>query len=308
MARILVTGASGLLGVNFSLFALERGHEVIGTVNQHALKKAPFETLSVDLVRSGSIEKIVEDVRPDIILPTAAMAIIDSCDKHPDLSKRNNAEVPGDIACLSKRLGIRLVHVSTDAVFDGETGGYTEDDLPNPLSTYASHKLAGEKAVLALDPDAIIARVNFFGWSLTGNRSLSEWFFNNLSAKEQVNGFTDVYFCPLLVNDLACLLLKMIQKPLSGVYHVLAPAALSKYEFGVSIARQFGLDETLIKPMSWQEGGLRAARSPNLILKVDKLCRDLGENPPIPSEGIKEFAKRWQDGYASRVRSMASSG
>ncbi|MCE1255398.1 MAG: SDR family oxidoreductase [Anaerolineae bacterium] len=308
MTRILVTGASGLLGINFSLFALENGHEVVGTVNQHALREAPFTTMQVNLSRHGSIEKIIETVRPEIILHTAAMAIIDSCEKHPDLSKRINAEVPGDIARISKRLGIRLVHVSTDAVFDGVSGGYVEDDLPNPLSTYALHKLEGEQQVSSQYPEAVIARVNFFGWSLNGNRSLSEWFFNNLSQGKTVKGFTDVYFCPLLVNDLACLLLKMIQKPLRGVYHVLAPVSLSKYEFGCLIARQFNLNEKLIEPMSWKDGGLQAARSPNLILKVDKLCRDLGETPPSPEAGVAGFVDRWQNGYAGRVRSMASSG
>jgi dTDP-4-dehydrorhamnose reductase len=305
MARILVTGASGLLGINFSLQAINEGHEVIGTINQHNLKDAPFQTISADLAGEGVVETIINEIQPDIILHTAAMAIIDACEKQPDVSRRVNAELPGKIAKISQKSNIRLVHISTDAVFDGITGGYVEDDTPNPLSMYASHKLDGERAVLDNNPDAIVARVNFFGWSLAGTRSLSEWFFNNLSNGTPVKGFRDVYFCPLLVNDLAQTLLKMVNRRLSGVYHVLAPSALSKYEFGVLIAREFDLDERLITPTSWKDGGLQAARSPNLILKVDKLIHDLGIVPPDPAEGVGRFASLWQDGYASRVRQMS---
>ena len=183
-------------------------------------------------------------------------------------------------------------------------GGYSEKDLPNPLSTYARHKLEGEKGVLEANPEAIVARVNFFGWSLNNNRSLSEWFFNNLTAGNQVKGFTDVKFCPLMANDLATLLLQMASSSLKGLYHVLAPTCLSKYEFGVLIARQFGLDENLITPASWKDGGLQASRSPNLILKVDKLINDLGIVPPVPTDGIKRFAELWQNGYADRIKHM----
>jgi dTDP-4-dehydrorhamnose reductase len=103
------------------------------------------------------------------------------------------------------------------------------------------------------------------------------------------------------------MLLKMVDRQLHGVYHVLSPSTLSKYEFGVLIARQFGLDEGLITPTSWKDGGLQAARSPNLILKVDKLIRDLGIAPPTPDAGVRRFAEKWQDGYASRIRLMSQS-
>ena len=95
------------------------------------------------------------------------------------------------------------MHVSTDAVFDGQAAATTEQDTPNPLSIYARTKLDGERGVAEANPDAIIARVNLYGWSLSGRRSLAEFFFNNLSAGKRVKGFTDVYFCPLLANDLA---------------------------------------------------------------------------------------------------------
>ena len=146
----------------------------------------------------------------------------------------------------------------------GRRGNYSEEDVPNPLGVYARSKLAGEQAVVEANPQAIIARVNLFGWSLFGKRSLAEFFFNNLSAGKSCMGFTDVFFCPMLANDLGTVFLKMLEAGLSGLYHVVGSQCLSKYEFGVQVARRFGFDEKLVIPSSVQDSGLKAARSPNL--------------------------------------------
>ena len=94
---------------------------------------------------------------------------------------------------------------------------------------------------MQVNPAAIVARVNFYGWSLSGKRSLAEFFVNNLSNERTVNGFTDVIFCPMLVNHLGRILIKMLERGLHGLYHVVGPQAMSKYQFGVEIARKFGL-------------------------------------------------------------------
>jgi dTDP-4-dehydrorhamnose reductase len=197
-----------------------------------------------------------------------------------------------------------LVHISTDSVFDGKRGYYSENDTPNPLGVYSRTKQAGEIAVAEADPSAIIARVVLFGWSATGKRSLAEFFYNNLSAGKPVNGFTDVYFCPLLANDLGQLLIAMLAHNLSGLYHVVSSEHLSKYEFGVRIARRFGLDERLIQPVSIADAGLKATRSPNLILRTDKLTKDLGTPPPGIDSGIEKFYQLYESGYAQQLKEL----
>jgi dTDP-4-dehydrorhamnose reductase len=167
---------------------------------------------------------------------------------------------------------------------------------------YARVKLAGEQRVLAADPNAIVARVNLFGWSLSGKRSLAEFFFNNLSAGKQSMGFTDVYFCPLLANHLGEVFVKMLDRQLSGLYHVVNGERLSKYEFGRRIAQRFGFDEGLISPTSVQQGGLKAVRSPNLTLKIDKLIHALGEPIPGLSAGFERFYTLYQQGYPQLLK------
>ena len=128
---------------------------------------------------------------------------------------RTNAELPGRIAEVCAQRGISLIHISTDAVFSGEkSGAYSETDEPSPRSVYARTKLAGEAAVLQAYPQATVARVNFYGWSLSGRRSLAEFFVNNLSRGATVNGFTDVTFCPMFVNHLSAILIKMLSADL----------------------------------------------------------------------------------------------
>jgi len=125
-----------------------------------------------------------------------------------------------------------------------------------------------------VNPQAIIARVNFYGWSLGGRRSLGEFFVNNLSEGKNVNGFTDVIFCPMWVNHLSHLLLEMLEKNLQGLYHVVGAQAMSKYQFGLEVAKRFELRENLISPQSVERSGLTARRSHNLWLSVHKLSTE----------------------------------
>ena len=301
--RILVTGASGLLGLNLALEAAQE-HTVFGAANKVQLKTSAFSVVQTDLLVPGACQRLLDEAQPDWVIHCAAMANIDACEKDPEQARQLNSEIPAKLAEDVARGGARLLHVSTDAVFDGQKGDYTEQDPPHPLSVYAATKLAGELAVLAANPQAIVARVNLFGWSLTGKRSLAEFFFNNLLAGQRINGFTDVYFCPLLANDLARVFLKMLSLDLSGLFHVVSSDCLTKFDFGQRIARKFDLDEGLISPLSVYESGLGAARSPMITLNTDKLSAALGEKPPGVDTGLDEFRDQYQRGYPGEIKEL----
>jgi dTDP-4-dehydrorhamnose reductase len=301
VTRYLITGASGLLGLNLAL-RLAAEHEVTGVIHQPELEGTPFEVLVTDLSQPGEGEWVLEQCLPEVIIHCAAVAIVDDCEKDPARAMSVNGDLPGQLARMAMELGARFIHISTDAVFDGVKGGYTEEDAPNPLSTYARTKLAGEIAVMAENPDALIARVNFFGWSLHGNRSLAEFFYNNLSAGKEVNGFTDVIFSPLLVQDLVEVLLQMEEKQLSGLYHTVGSQKISKYEFGRKLAEKFGFDPDLVKPISVKEAGLGAVRSPNLNLDTSKLVDELGNSLPDADSGLDKYHDLWKNGYPDLLR------
>jgi dTDP-4-dehydrorhamnose reductase len=300
--KILVTGASGLLGLNLCL-GIGDSHRAIG-LDRGKLRGTPFALVQADLNDPKIASRLIDSVKPDAVIHTAANANIDSCESDPEGARYLNGEIPGILAEAAAKASIRFLHISTDAVFDGtKDGTYTEEDAPNPLSVYARTKLLGEQNALSANPAASVARVNFFGWSLSGKRSLSEFFYNNLSTSQPCNGFTDVYFCPMFVGDLAETLVRMLDKGLSGLYHVVGSEALSKYEFGRRIAYQFRFDEGLIRPISVEESTLIAQRSHNLRLSIHKLSTDLGMEIPNVSTGIEQFYAQARRGYPQKMRS-----
>lgn len=303
--RLLVTGASGLLGLNLSLVATAQGYQVTGFSHARVLQDTPFEICRVNLLNVEAALETIEKIKPEGIIHCAALADLNLAQQKPELAHQLNCEVPGALARAASRWGIPFVHISTDAVFDGQTGGYREDDPVNPLSIYAQTKLAGEEAVRESFVDAIIARVVFFGWSLTGDRSLSEFFFNNLCVGQKIKGFTDAQFCPLYTEHLSEILLEMLAAGLTGTYHVVSPEVLSKFDFGVRIARRFGFDPELIEPIRMQDIKRDAPRALDLTLKPDKVQDALGHPLPSVDEGIDRLYQRWLDEYPQQLQSYA---
>ncbi len=302
--RVWITGVSGLLGLHLAWEALHLGWDVWGTARRHPLPHAPFPVLQGDLTDPAFLDRVWRWARPQAVFHTAALALVDQCERDPETAYRVNTWLPEQLARRAAAAGVPFVHISTDAVFDGARGEYTEDDEPRPLSVYGRTKLEAERQVQRAYPQALVARVNFFGWSLSGRRSLAEWFLQQLqSGREEIPGFVDVWFCPLLANHLAQLLLLMLRRGLQGLYHVVASRCMTKHAFGQAVARRFGFDPARIRPVSVQQAGLQAARAPRLTLRTDKLARALGFPPPTPEEGLAAwtFQARRRSGYPQRA-------
>jgi len=299
--RLLITGANGLLGINLAMEAT-REHEVIG-VDRGKLKSAPFQVLRADILKMDEINSTLDATNPNWMVNCAALANLEKCEADPLQARNLNTDLPGELATLCAKRNIHFVHISTDSVFDGtREGAYTEEDEPSPPGVYSQTKLDGERVVEQANPQAIIARVNFYGWSLGARRSLAEFFVNNLSEGKNVNGFTDVIFCPMWVNHLSRLLIEMLKKNLHGLYHVVGAQPMSKYQFGVEVARTFGLRENLISPQSVERSGLTAKRSHNLWLSTHKLSTDLEHEIPRFSTGLDGFYTQFQQSYPQKIR------
>jgi dTDP-4-dehydrorhamnose reductase len=301
--KLLITGSSGLLGLNIALEAMT-SHEVIG-VDRAKLKSPPFRTIQRDLLDDGAVDSVLDAARPDWLIHCAAIADLEACEADPSLARRLNADLPSALAKACRERSIRMVQISTDAVFDGmKSGSYTEDDAPVPVSVYARTKVDAEHAVMESNPDAIVARVNFYGWSLSGRRSLAEFFHHNLTNNKSMSGYTDVIFCPMHAAHLAQTLLKMLAQGLHGLYHVVGTQPMSKYQFGVEIARRFKLNDGEISPKSIQSSSLVARRAHNLYLSVNKLSTDLGEPLPSFSAGLDLFYAQFKEGFPQKLKSF----
>lgn len=285
MSRVLVTGASGLLGLATAL-DLAADHDVTGLSHTRQVVHPRIRSVAADLTDRGLLRQVWADVRPEIVVHTAAMASIEACETDPARAARVNAELVGDVAALCREFGSRLVHISTDAVFDGAAGPYREEDDASPLSVYGETKLEGERRCAEELPSALVARVNFFGWSAVGDRSLAEFFHGALAAGRPVGGFVDVDFSPLYQRDLTDLLLEAVSAGIGGVRHVGGGTSLSKYDFGRELADVFGFDPELVRPASVADLPAGRVRSHRLTLDSSRLARELGHRPPSAREGL----------------------
>ncbi|MFI6231108.1 SDR family oxidoreductase [Micromonospora echinospora] len=240
--RILITGATGHLGRRTAARAADAGWSVTGTYFT-----APRETASerLDVRDPCAVRELLQRVRPDVVLHTAA--------------GRDDWRVIADgaahVAAATAALGIRLVHVSSDAVFSGREVDYDETALPDPVYRYGAAKAAAETAVRAITPTAAVVRTSLIlGDGDGGHETLTK---ELLSGRAQGVLFTDQIRKPVHVDDLADALLELATNDYQGILNVAGPDAVSRYDLGVLVARREGLDPALIPAGTIADLGLR---------------------------------------------------
>lgn len=302
---ILVTGASGLLGATVLTAAHNRGWEIAGTYREHPIRLSGATIGQADLCRAEQVRELLRAVRPEWVVHCAAVTDVDWCERNPDATWAINVRAAGDVARAAAEVGAGIVYVSTDSVFDGQRGGYTEDDEPAPLNVYARNKLAGERAVSENAARAIILRTNLFGWNCRAKLSLAEWVLDRLESGTPFPGFDDVVFAPLLVNDLADVIFELIDRGASGLYHAASAEAISKYEFARLIAGVFDRDPDLVRPARLADQPLGAPRPLNTALRADKLSRELNRTMPGMTDMVARFKILRNSRYHARLKAMA---
>jgi len=300
--KIVITGATGLLGANFVHTALAAGWAPVGVALPCHVPQAPVPMQELDLRDTAAAAAFLDTVRPALVVHLAALTNVDWCEDHAEATFALNAEVSGKLAALAAQRGLRFVYMSTDSVFDGERGGYTEADPPHPLNVYAASKLAGERLVLQAHPAALVVRSNIFGWNAQPKANLAEWILAQLRAGQPVPGFTDVVFAPLLVTTLARLMLDLVVSGAQGIWHLASAAPVSKYDFACALARAFELPAETIQAVASSTAGQRARRPRSTWLDGGAAARRLGRPLPALADLLREFRAQESGGYARRLR------
>ena len=304
MPSLLITGASGLLGANLVLAAHEE-HEVIAVYHQHAIELEGVQSLSADLCQPGRAQELFDRFQPDWVIHCAADTSIDELEDDPNRAFRMNRDMAANVAEAVREIEAKMVHISTDAVFDGRDGPYREGDPTEPVNVYGKSKLAGEQAVQAVYPEALIIRTNIFGWNAQPKTSLAEWFINNLMQGIPCKGFVDVCFNPLLVNQLWVILNSLMRLDLGGVFHLGSDQCISKYEFGIRLAESFDLNKELISAVEIEPGSLRAPRPKNTCLDCSEIRKVINVGLLNLESNLGFFHELEQSGYVEEIRKMA---
>jgi dTDP-4-dehydrorhamnose reductase len=241
--RVLLTGASGLLGGYLLRELKSRGLEVVGWPGPRDYMLYGIG----DLAEPGWIADAFREVKTDLLIHAAALSRIDACFHEPEKARRVNALASGQLAYLAANVGTRMLHVSTDLVFDGQKGNYRESDKLLPLSVYGSTKRDAELMVLK-HPEHVVARVSLlFGPSLTGRVAFFDQQLAALRSRSPLTLFEDEWRTPLSLAVAARALVSLALSRCRGVIHIGGPERMSRLEMGQRLAAHLGLDASAIK-------------------------------------------------------------
>jgi dTDP-4-dehydrorhamnose reductase len=297
---MLITGASGLLGLGLVLTARDRGLPVVAASMSHPILMPDVPSLTQD-VSSRDFLSQVRSLAPSSVVHCAAMTDVDGCQERPERARSVNAVAVGALARTAAECGAAFVYISTDAVFDGERGGYREADLPRPLNVYADTKLEGERAALRECPRGLIIRTNIFGWRMRKQPTLAEWVVQTLRNGQAVPGFADTVFNPILTTHVSEAILDLVERGEAGVMHVAGRDVCSKFEFARGIASVFGLPAELVVESSLGASSLRAPRPLNTSLDVSAVESVLDRPMPTLAEGLRDFKRQESNGFVGRI-------
>jgi dTDP-4-dehydrorhamnose reductase len=275
--RILVTGASGLLGNRLIELALQRGHDVISGYKDHVPRYG--KPMAFDLTQSAQVRRVFSEVHPDVVINAAAMTDVDKCELEAEAAFAANSKAVSNIVNAAKETESFVVQVSTDYVFDGEKGSYSESDKSRPVNKYGQSKLEGEEAVMnEVDKQMwSIARSSvIYGWGRASRPNAATFVYEKLSGGESIRMARDLFSSPTLNTNLSAMLIEIAERQLPGIIHVAGATRLNRFDFAVGLAKTFGLDAALIRAVQAKDLHWTAKRpkdSSLAIVRAQKLLR-----------------------------------
>jgi dTDP-4-dehydrorhamnose reductase len=292
--KILLTGASGLVGAEVARQAATAGHIVIGLVGRWtAAVPGTTELHSVNFIDPAVAGDWVKRVQPDAVINAAAISEPAACEVDPVVSQTLNVTLPATLAKASASIRARFIHISSEQVFDGENAPYSITHPPHPINLYGRQKVESEQQVQSADATAAIVRAPLLlGNSLSGRRSVHEKLFELWSGGGVAKLYLDEYRQVCSAGNLAAALLELATRPdLRGVFHWAGVDACSRYELGQRIAARFHVSPTLVSPVRRTDTPAISAKRPaNLALDLAPLSRELRVKPQTLAETLQELA------------------
>lgn len=286
----MITGASGLLGSNLASYFAQKTICTGWYANRHVVIPG-VEMERVDLIDTEAVTNAVLRQQPDLIVHCAAVTDVEWCENNPKLAETINVSATKLLAGLSAELDCKFVFTSTDSVFDGISGNYSESTPPAPLNSYAEGKVRAESAVSSINNSALIIRSYFYGFSPSRTRSLLEWVLNRAQNGIEVPGFTDSFFSPTNVHDFADAIEIALKSKVEGILHIGSSDRVSKFEFARKVMKRYNCDMSLLTPITVADAGLNADRPRDSSLNTSLLEQVLGHPVATVEQGIQKVAR-----------------
>lgn len=277
--RVLIIGAEGMLGGDMSGF-LSHTRDVTGV-----------DIDEVDITSQESLDEFVPAKEPRIVINCAGYTDVDGCERSPEFAFKVNADGAGNVARICRRLGVPMVHISTDFVFDGEKETpYSEEDPPNPVSKYAESKLAGEKRIAEVFDDFLIVRSTWiFGFH---DKSFVRFILKKAAEGGAVPVFSEQRACPTYSLDLTEGIFNLLDRGARGIYHLVNGSHCNRLEFVTEIFDIMGYDKSRIELMGSKPASWVARRPTTSILSTGKYTRLTGGTPRTWQEALRDCLEK----------------
>ncbi|HEY0744557.1 MAG TPA: SDR family oxidoreductase [Chryseosolibacter sp.] len=294
--KILVTGANGLLGQKLSSVLLnDMGVIPILTARERLTfpaHRAEFQPM--DITDSKAVHRVIQSMRPDVVINTAAMTLVDQCETQQDQCWKNNVNAVENLIDACAPTQTHLIHVSTDFIFDGSHGPLDESAVPNPVNFYGKSKAAAEKLLIDSDiPWAILRTVLVYGITHDLSRSnIVLWVKENLEKGKSIKVVNDQWRTPTLAEDLAMGCYLAAKKHAKGIYHISGKDFMTPYDIAIATADFFNLDKSLIIPADSSTFTQTAKRPAKTGFIIEKAQKELGYQPHSFKEGLAILAQQ----------------
>lgn len=288
--RIFIAGANGLLGQTIvSIFTRESDNELITSgIEPNPLIDLGHQYEKLDITNKEDVKKVIGFYEPKIIINCAAFTDVDKCETERELCWKINVDAVKNLIIAARSNNSKLVHYSTDYVFDGKSGPYTELDKPNPISFYGRSKLAGENALITSGVNYLILRTMvLFGIGNNIKPNFALWMIDKLKNEQPINIVTDQIGNVTMSDDLAYGTLKAIEKGCTGIYHIAGLDIISRYNFALKVCEVFKYKKMLVSKILTSELNQPAPRPLNSGLVTLKAQTELGFKPMDSLEALR---------------------
>ena len=298
--KTLITGGSGLLALNWAS-ALRDKYSITLGLHQQQVSLAGVSAVRLNLESLDRLVKQFEVIQPQIVIHAVGLTSVEKCESDPILARQLNVLLAINMAKVCAIFKVPFAHISTDHLFSGHNA-FSDEDLPiSPVNIYGITKAEAELRVLEENPGALIIRTNFYGWGTSYRQSFSDFIIHTLRAKKKLELFDDVFYTPILAEALAQATHDLIALKAKGIFNIVGGQRLSKFDFGLKLAKKFDLNEALIKATQLSKQSSLVKRPLDMSLSNKKAVGLLGRDFGTIDDHLSRLRQQEENGMAMEL-------
>jgi len=303
MPKLLITGGTGLLGISWA-FARKNRDSITLAVHQRQVAIDGVSLKKIDLTSVSDICNVIDQIKPDFVVHAASLASVEKCEDSRSEADKMNVDLAFNVAKACNSSGVKLVHISTDHLFAGDKPFADEEQTLQPINVYGVTKARAEGLVLGEHSEALVIRTNFYGWGPSYRKSFSDSIIENLRSGSEIRLFNDVFFSPILIEVLIEKIENLILLEASGIFNIVGDDRVTKHQFGLALAKEFELDNSLIKPVSIHSLRGLVLRPMDMSLSNQKVSNLIGTKVGGIESQIKKLRMQELSGLSGEIKKL----